>query len=74
MVGKNALKKIPNIQKEYNKIKENNHGSLIYYQVIKKGGLRKYLLLDIIYKNCVKATYTEQCIENIKIARGQTLV
>ena len=48
--------------------------TIFYYQVIKRGGLKKYLLLDTIYKNCVKAVYTDDCIQNIKIARGQTLV
>ena len=32
------------------------------------------MILDTIYKNCVRATYTDECIQNIKIARGQTLV
>lgn len=45
-----------------------------YFQVIRRGGLKKYLLLDLIYKNCVRATYTEESIQNIKIARGQTIV
>ena len=33
--------------------------------------LRKYIFLDNIYRNCVKAAYTTSAIENIKIARGQ---
>lgn len=45
-----------------------------YFQVVRRGGLKKYLLLDCIYKNCVKAIYTEESIQNIKIARGQTIV
>ena len=36
--------------------------------------LKKYLLLDCIYRNCVKAIYTDYSIQNIKIARGQTIV
>ena len=74
LVGKNMLKRLPNIQKEYNKVKESNEDKIIYCQVIKRGGLKKYLFLDTIYKNCVRATYTPECIENIKISRGQTLV
>ena len=60
--------------KELSKIRESHEDKIYYYQVIKRGGLRKYLLLDSIYKNCVKAIYTDACIQNIKIARGQTLV
>ena len=74
LVGKNMLKRLPNIQKEYNKVKESNEDKIIYCQVVKRGGLKKYLFLDTIYKNCVRATYTPECIENIKISRGQTLV
>ncbi len=37
----------------------------------KRGALKKFKLLDDIYKNCVTATYTNDSIENIKIARGQ---
>ena len=33
--------------------------------------LKKYNLLDEIYKNCVRASYTSSAIENIKIAREQ---
>lgn len=60
--------------KEVMKIRKSHENKIYYYQVIKRGGLKKYLLLDSIYKNCVKAVYTNQCIQNIKIARGQTLV
>lgn len=67
-------KKYKTAAKELNKIKKVHEEKIYYYQVIKRGGLRKYLLLDCIYKNCVKAIYTDECIQNIKIARGQTLV
>lgn len=68
------LKKYPSASEEYLRIKELQPEKKYYYQVIKRGGLNKYLLLDSIYKNCVKAIYTDECIQNIKIARGQTLV
>jgi len=67
-------KKYKTAAKELYKIKKAHEEKIYYYQVIKRGGLRKYLLLDCIYKNCVKAIYTDDCIQNIKIARGQTLV
>lgn len=74
LVGKSLIKRAPSINENLKKIKKSNEGKLIFYQVIRKGGLEKYMLLDTIYKNCVKATYTSDCIQNIKIARGQTLV
>lgn len=74
LVGKSLLKKIPSVEEDYLKVRRDNPGKIIYFQQVKRGGLKKYMLLDTIYKNCVKAVYTDQCIENIKIARGQTLV
>ena len=68
------LKRYSSAKEEFLKLKSKNPETIFYYQVIKKGGLKKYLLLDCIYKNCVKAIYTDDCIQNIKIARGQTLV
>lgn len=73
-ITKGFLKKYPSLNMEYIKVKELEPEKLFYFQVIKKGGLRKYLLLDDIYKACVKAVVTEECIQNIKISRGQTLV
>lgn len=70
-ITKGFLKKYPNLESNLNKI---NKDGVLYYQIIRFGGLNKYLLLDTIYKNCVKAMYTDECIQNIKIARGQTLV
>ena len=74
-VLKGFYKRFPKLQKELDIIRKTEEEEQIYYyQIIRRGGLRKYLLLDCIYKNCVKAVYTSECIENIKIARGQTLV
>lgn len=74
LVTDSFLKRYPAIQTEYSKLQKLNPDTLFYYQIIRRGALKKYLLLDLIYKNCVKATYTEEGIQNIKIARGQTLV
>lgn len=74
VINKIFLRKYPESYKELMKVSSKNSQNLLYYQVIKRGGLKKYMLLDCLYKNCVKAVYTEQCIQNIKIARGQTLV
>ena len=74
IITNSFLKKYSLISKEYLKIKNANPETLYFYQIIKRGGLKKYILLDTIYKNCVKAEYTNEGIQNIKIARGQTLV
>jgi hypothetical protein len=73
-VDKNFLKRYPHVIREYDTIKQLNQEKHYYFQVIKRGGLKKYLLLDSIYKNCVKAIYTDESIQNIKIARGQLIV
>lgn len=73
-VDKNFLKRYPQIVKEYDSIKQINPKNEYYFQVIRRGGLKKYLLLDSIYRNCVKAIYTDESIQNIKIARGQLIV
>lgn len=68
------LKRYPQIVKDFDVIKKINHQNKYYFQIIKRGGLKKYLLLDSIYRNCVKAIYTDESIQNIKIARGQLIV
>lgn len=73
-IDKNFLKRYPQIAKGYNDIKQQNPKRDYYFQIVKRGGLKKYLLLDSIYKNCVKAIYTDESIQNIKIARGQLIV
>lgn len=65
------MKRYPEAAEEYLRIKSINPEKNYYFQIIKKGALRKYLLLDEIFKNCVKASYTASAIENIKIAREQ---
>ncbi|WP_294350683.1 hypothetical protein [uncultured Clostridium sp.] len=74
LITKQFLKRYPAIREEFERIKENNPDNIYYYQVVRYGGLNKYVLLDTIYKNCVKSVYTEEGIQNIKISRGQTLV
>lgn len=70
-ITKDFLKKYPLAAVEYKNIKTLHPDIRYYYIVIKKGGIKKYMLLDIIYRNCVKAVYTASSIDNIKIARGQ---
>ena len=70
-ISKGFLKKHPEALEEYIKVKKINPEESYYFQIIRKGALKKYMLLDIIYRNCVRASYTASAIENIKIAREQ---
>lgn len=70
-VTRTFFKKYCGMYLKLEEIKKNNQDMILYYISIKGGSLRKYELLDSIYKNCVKAKYTDEAIESIKIARGQ---
>ena len=63
------LKKYSYIAYHYNRIKIMYPEDNYYYTIIKRGGLNKYPLLDIIYKGCVYAYFTEEAIEKIKFYR-----
>lgn len=68
-ISKEFLKSYSEASEEYLKIKRLNPEENYYFWIIKYGDLKKYILLDMVYSNCVKATYTSSAIENIKIAR-----
>lgn len=70
-ITESFIKKYPEAAHEYLRLKKMYPENLYYYQVIKKGGFKKYLLLDMLFKNCVRAVITTSAIENIKISRGQ---
>lgn len=65
------IKRYPEASHDYLKLKRLNPETIYYFQIITKGALKKYILLDTIYKNCISANFTASAIENIKIARGQ---
>ena len=70
-ISKTFLQRYPEVNHEYLKLKKLNSEDTYYFQIINRGALNKYILLEIIYKNCVKAVYTSSAIDNIKIARRQ---
>ena len=70
-ISKSFLQRYPEVNHEYLKLKKLNSEDTYYFQIINRGALNKYILLEIIYKNCVKAVYTSSAIDNIKIARRQ---
>ena len=70
-ITKSFLYKYPEINNEYLRLNKTNPDTIFYFQIIRRGALNKYILLDIIYKNCVKSAYTVSAIESIKISRSQ---
>ena len=70
-INKEFVKKDEEAAVEYKRLKTINKDMVYYFKIIKNGELKKYILLDNIYRNCVNATYTTSAIDNIKIARGQ---
>lgn len=70
-ITKELIRKNKEIEVEYLRLKKIHKNTRYYYQVIKKGSLNKYILLESIYRNCVNSVYTSSAIESIKIARGQ---
>ncbi|KYH29394.1 MULTISPECIES: hypothetical protein [Clostridium] len=49
----------------FNDTKENSKTEY-YYIIIDKGGYIKYKFLDLLYRNCIKADFTEEAIKRIK--------
>lgn len=66
------LKRYSYIAYEYNKLKMLHPEWNVYYTVIKRGGIKKYLLLNYIYKSCVYAHFTERAIDRIKYYRDSS--
>lgn len=65
VVTKKVLEKFSGVEKHYIKMKMPTDNDY-YYFVITRGGIRKYLLLDLLFKFCVGAIFTENAIQNIK--------
>lgn len=65
-IDENLLKKYPYLAHKYYIIKKHHPENNYFYIIINKGGYNKYRLLDLIYKNCITAYYSEEAIERIK--------
>ncbi len=65
-VDEEFLRRYPYVSHFYYKIKKFNPERNYFYLVVTKGYYHKYRLLDMIYRNCVKAHYTEETVEKIK--------
>lgn len=55
---------------KYCNIKDEKFSTEYYYIILNKGGYVKYKLLDILYRYCTKAHFTEDSIKNIKEYRN----
>ncbi|MPM35032.1 hypothetical protein SDC9_81622 [bioreactor metagenome] len=64
-----VLEKYPEVEKVYNKVKMPEEGPYFFF-IIRKGGMRKYLLLNLLYKYCSNAIFTESAVERIKETRN----
>lgn len=65
-IDENFTRVHPYLAENYYRIKKQNPEEKIFYFIITKGGYEKYKLLDLIYRNCLKAQYTEEAVEVIK--------
>ncbi|EQB89310.1 hypothetical protein J2Z44_000874 [Clostridium punense] len=64
-----VLEKYPEVEKVYNKVKMPEEGPYFFF-IIRKGGMRKYLLLNLLYKYSSNAIFTESAVERIKETRN----
>lgn len=69
-IDDNLFKIYSDLAQNYYRIKKQSPDEDYFYIVITKGGYKKYKLLDLIYRNCVKAQYTEETVERIKEYRN----
>lgn len=65
IITKKTLEKYTELGDVYNRIKMPNEGDY-YYFVIKRGGAKKYMLLDTLFKYCTSAKFNESAIDYIK--------
>lgn len=65
-VNSNFLLKHKKVMEFFDKSSLNHHENEYYYITIRKGKYLKYELIDMIYKNCVKAHFTENAIKKVK--------
>lgn len=71
-INRKFLKNHAYLAQQYYKIKTQFPENSYYYTIIKRGGLKKYPLLDLIYRSCVYATFSEESIDTIKYYRDNS--
>ncbi len=67
-IGPKFLRKQRTVAKYYSRVRflEEDH---IFYFIIRKGGIKKYILLEYLYKRCVNTVFTDSAVEIIKECR-----
>jgi hypothetical protein len=65
-VDQEFLKNHGYISAYYLDIIKRGRGDSYYYIILNKGGLKKYPLLNVMYKACVYAEYSDEAINKIK--------
>lgn len=65
LLTEKVITKYEGLEDVYNKIKLPENKSY-YYLIIRRGGVKKHLLLHTLFRSCLAATFSENAIENIK--------
>lgn len=65
LITDKVVKRYDGFEAIYNKINFPTNKQY-YYFIVKRGGVKKYLLLKTLFKRCVGAVFSSNAIENIK--------
>lgn len=71
-INEKFLKNHAYLAQKYYKLKTQFPENSYYYTIIRRGGLKKYPLLDLIYRSCVYAIFSEEAIDTIKYYRDNS--
>jgi hypothetical protein len=69
-IDEEFIKKYPYLAQLYYRTKKHHPEDNYFYIIISKGGYHKYKLLDLIYRSCLQALYTDEAVERIKEYRN----
>ena len=70
LIDNSFIHKYPELSEVYNEIDNPKAEVNLCYLIIKNASIKKYELLDLIYKNCVSGTFTTKAIEEISKYRN----
>lgn len=70
LINNSFFQKYPEVDKFYNEIIHQQSDGPLYYLIIKNPSIKKYELLDLIYKNCVSGVFTVKAIDQISKYRN----
>lgn len=69
-IDEGFMRRYPSAGRHYTRIKQMYPENNYFYLVFRNGGLKKYLLLDELFKKCVQANFTDEAIDKLKETRG----